>query len=95
MEKVKKRLIEYLAVVRLKELNAEREQKRAESEALEEVAKMKAEASATPTAVSGTTEQSKAVVPFDKDLAQKRQQQTQTASKPRKVNRSVKGPILL
>ncbi|KIM41792.1 hypothetical protein M413DRAFT_445015 [Hebeloma cylindrosporum] len=105
LEKIKKRLIEYLAVVRLKELNAEREvaeeQKRAESLALEEAAKVKApEAEAkpvTPTNASGKTEQSVAVVPFDKDLAQKRQQQNQAASiKSRKVNKkSIKGPILL
>jgi ATP-dependent Lon protease len=103
LEKIKKRLIEYLAVVRLKELNAEREiaeeQKRAESVSLEEAANVKAEAeakSATPTEASGKTEQSSAVVPFDKNLAQKRQQQNQAVSvKPRKVNKSIKGPILL
>jgi len=100
LEKIKKRLIEYLAVVRLKELNAEREiaeeQKRAESMALEGVAKMKAEVPITPTTANEATEQTKAVVPFDKDLAEKRQQQTQPVSKPRKANKkSVKGPILL
>jgi ATP-dependent Lon protease len=104
LEKIKKRLIEYFAVVRLKELNAEREiaeeRKRAESVALEEAAKVKAEAEAksvTPTEASGKTEQqSNAVVPFDKNLAQKRQQQNQAVSvKPRKVNKSIKSPILL
>jgi len=104
LEKIKKRLIEYLAVVRLKELNAEREtaeeQKRAESIALEEAAKIKAEAEAKPVTSAedrGKTEQSNAVVPFDKNLAHKRQQQDQTVSvKPRKVNkRNIKGPILL
>jgi len=103
LEKIKKRLIEYLAVVRLKELNAEREiteeQKRAESVALEEAAKVKAEAEAKPvipTEASGKAEQSKAVVPFDENPAQKRQQQSQAVSvKPRKANKGIKGPILL
>ena len=103
MEKIKKRLIEYLAVVRLKELNAEREiaeeQKRAESVALEEAAKAKAEAEAkpvTPTEASGKEEQNNAVIPFDKNLAQNLQQQNQAVSgKPRKVKKSIKGPILL
>ena len=103
LEKIKKRLIEYLAVVRLKELNAEREnaeeQKRAESLALEEVVKVKAEADAksvTPTEASGKTEQSNAVVPFDKNLAQKQQQNQAVSVRPRKVNKkSIKGPILL
>jgi ATP-dependent Lon protease len=52
LEKFQKRLIEYLVVIRLKELNADREiakeQKRAESVALEETAKVKAEADAKP-----------------------------------------------
>jgi len=67
------------------------EQKRAESVALEEVAKMKAEVPVTSTTASRATEQSRAVVPFNKDLAQKgqQQQQTQTASKPRKANKKV------
>jgi ATP-dependent Lon protease len=104
LEKIKKRLIEYLAVVRLKELNAEREiaeeQKRAESVSLEEAAKVEAEAEAkpvTPTEASGKAEQSNAVVPFDKDLAQNRQQQNHAVSvKPRRVNKKgIKGPILL
>ena len=104
MEKIKKRLIEYLAVVRLKELNAERdiveEQKRTESVALEEAAKVKAEPEAkpvTPTEASGMAEESNVVVPFDKNLAQKRQRQNQGVSViPRKVNKkSIKGPILL
>jgi ATP-dependent Lon protease len=98
LEKIKKRLIEYLAVVRLKELNAEREiaeeQKRTESVALEEVAKVKAEAEAKPVT---PTEESNAIVPSDKNLAQNRQQQNQAVFvKPRRVNKKgIKGPILL
>jgi len=77
LENIRKCLFEYLAVVRPKELNAERkiaQQKPVESVALEEAVKAEAKP-VTPTKAGGMVEQSNAVVPFDKNLAQKRQQQ--------------------
>ncbi|PPQ80330.1 hypothetical protein CVT25_003613 [Psilocybe cyanescens] len=86
LEKIKKRLIEYLAVVRLKELNAEKEaadeQKIVQAAILQEEAKAKAETS-------------KDVVVFDKDLAQKQEKSAVVAPKFRGSKKSVKGPILL
>ena len=77
LKKIKKRLIEYLAVVQLQELNTEREiaeeQKHAVSVALEQAGKVNAESEAkpvTPTEASGKAEQSNAAVPFDKHLAE-------------------------
>jgi len=74
LEKIKKCVIEYPAVVRLKELNAEREiaeeQKRV-SIALEEAPKAEAKP-VMPTEASGKVEQSNVVIPFDKTLGQKR-----------------------
>ncbi|KAF8968849.1 Lon protease C-terminal proteolytic domain-containing protein [Flammula alnicola] len=69
LEKIKKRLIEYLAVVRLKELNAERELFRSRSNT--------------------------AVVPYDKDQAQKATQVAPAKPLARASRRNIKGPILL
>lgn len=84
LEKIKKRLIEYLAVVRLKELNAERE-------ALEEQKRTEAIAAASNAEVKAkdvAKQKSTAVVPYDK------QQNPSQVKKPAS-KKSIKGPILL
>lgn len=89
LEKIKKRLIEYLAVVRLKELNAERE-------ALEELKKADAAAKAkAETEAEGKTEKSTALVPRDKDRVQKSTQISPARPLPRTTKKNIKGPILL
>ncbi|KAF9562898.1 ATP-dependent protease La [Agrocybe pediades] len=107
LEKIKKRLIEYLAVVRLKELNAEKElleeQQRAQAAAAtaaaEAEAKAKAQAEQLAANAEGKTEPSKEVVVFDKDQAQKQQQQVQKPValpvKSRTGKKNIRGPILL
>lgn len=91
LEKIKKRLIEYLAVVRLKELNVERE-------AQEERAKAEAEAAAHASsqahneANASPEENSGALVLRDKSQPETPQVATQIK---RPVKKSVKGPILL
>ncbi|KAF8154157.1 Lon protease C-terminal proteolytic domain-containing protein [Crassisporium funariophilum] len=110
LEKIKKRLIEYLAVVRLKELNAEREA--LEDRKRVEVFEASAKANANPGAAAGEgkkdavkvkskemdmaekIEQSKDVVVYHKDRAQ--QQPFPAPAKPLKSpKKGVKGPILL
>ncbi|KAF8154154.1 Lon protease C-terminal proteolytic domain-containing protein [Crassisporium funariophilum] len=110
LEKIKKRLIEYLAVVRLKELNAEREG--LEDRKRVEVFEASAKANANPGAAAGEEkkdavkvkskemdmaekiEQSKDVVVYHKDRAQ--QQPFPAPAKPLKSpKKGVKGPILL
>jgi ATP-dependent Lon protease len=92
LEKIKKRLIEYLAVVRLKELNAERE-------ALEEQKRIEATAAADAAAKakSGQSPTTTAVVPYDKDQAQKASQTSPAPSKPlpKPTKKNIRGPILL
>ena len=102
LEKIKKRSTEYLAVVRVKELELEREiaeeQKHMESLALEEGARAKAESKTKPvTRPAERQSWAMSLFRFVKNFVQKRQQQNQAVSvKPRKVNRkSIKGPILL
>ncbi|GLB44216.1 putative peptidase S16 family protein [Lyophyllum shimeji] len=94
LEKIKKRLIEYLAVVRLKEMNAEREA-RAEDDRRREQEK---EANAAANAKEATVKKdgNMAVVPYDR-----KQQPPQPVlpAVPGKTGRlgkkGVKGPILL
>ncbi|KAF9472048.1 ATP-dependent protease La [Pholiota conissans] len=98
LEKIKKRLIEYLAVVRLKELNAEKEaledQRKADAAAVAAEAKAKAEADADGNAAGeGTEEKSTAVVPYDPNQAQKLTQIARPL--PRAAKKNIKGPILL
>ncbi|KDR78343.1 hypothetical protein GALMADRAFT_138444 [Galerina marginata CBS 339.88] len=99
LEKIKKRLIEYLAVVRLKELNGEREaeeeRKRAQAEA-EAKAKVDTPGQASEAGVE-KGEQSKEMVVFDKEHAQNRPKGVLPAipARPRGSRKSVKGPILL
>ncbi|TFK71533.1 ATP-dependent protease La [Pluteus cervinus] len=95
LEKIKKRLIEYLAVVRLKEMNAERE-------AQEEERRAKAEAAAATSAPSvpgasaqndGKSGEGKALVVREKNIPLPVQQ---IPTKPlRPTKKPVKGPILL
>ncbi|PPR02300.1 hypothetical protein CVT24_011638 [Panaeolus cyanescens] len=105
LEKIKKRLIEYLAVVRLKQINAEKdaaeERRRAEEAtaaaavaATETDSNEKAKIDAARQAVEDTRKDSnvKDVVLYDKT----RGQQPPAPFPPkRKSNKSVKGPILL
>lgn len=80
LEKIKKRLIEYLAVVRLKELNAQREAVVRDAEAAEVEAK----------AALDDKKDSKS------DEQQGKDQAAQTSHVPPKpLKKSVKGPILL
>lgn len=92
LEKIKKRLIEFLAVVRLKELNAEKEAAEAaaiaQSEAVEGSAKTDGNVNAD------NAVKSKDVVVFDKEAAAQRQVKP-VQPKPRGVKKSIKGPILL
>ncbi|EAU87743.2 ATP-dependent protease La [Coprinopsis cinerea okayama7 len=84
LEKIKKRLIEYLAVVRLKEMNAEKER------LLEEKA----------AAAKADSTEGKEVVLYDKAKAQEQQRAVQTPSpapliQPPRPRKGVRGPILL
>lgn len=90
LEKIKKRLIEYLAVLRLKELNAEREAvaERRTAEAAE------VEAKATLEDKKGTNTKGKELIMHDKDQTP----QTPQVAPPKPLRTSknvVKGPILL
>lgn len=97
LEKIKKRLIEYLAVVRLKELTAEREA------ALSSAASANAiEGKDGKNGNSGAAQgegESKAVVPYNKAQQGQKQQQSRPQVGPTKPGRlgkkGVKGPILL
>lgn len=84
MEKIKKRLIEYLAVVRLKEMNAEKEAREEERKQQTKPADAKDGAEKA---------ESKALVPYQK------QPQPSPQSGPSRPSRlgkkGVKGPILL
>ncbi|KAG6810755.1 hypothetical protein H0H92_010464 [Tricholoma furcatifolium] len=89
LEKIKKRLIEYLAVVRLKELNAEREA------AVDEARRQSETAAAAKDAQEKAAENTdKAVVPYDK-----KRSAPSADPRPGKIARlgkkGVKGPILL
>ncbi|KAF8999813.1 Lon protease C-terminal proteolytic domain-containing protein [Cyathus striatus] len=92
LEKIKKRLIEYLAVVRLKELNAEKEVQEEANREAEEMRKLEA---AKEQEVGG--EDGKEVVLYDKKQSEA---QTQTPGPSmlrsrKRVRKSIKGPILL
>lgn len=100
LEKIKKRLIEYLAVVRLKELNAEREtleeQKRVEAMAVTSAAGT--EIKANPTGeTQKNAEQSTALVPFDKQSTPPPPSKSVQVRRPlpRTNKKNIKGPILL
>ncbi|KJA17866.1 hypothetical protein HYPSUDRAFT_45862 [Hypholoma sublateritium FD-334 SS-4] len=99
LEKIKKRLIEYLAVVRLKELNAEREtleeQKRVEAVAVTSAAGT--EIKANPTGeTQKNEEQSTALVPFDKQTPPPPSKSAQVRRPLPRINKkNIKGPILL
>ena len=85
LEKIKKRLIEYLAVVRLKELNREREEL-AERRATE----IEVKAALEDKKVSKSDEQQQG-----KDLIMHDKNQTPRVAKLRASTKGVKGPILL
>ncbi|KAF9468324.1 Lon protease C-terminal proteolytic domain-containing protein [Collybia nuda] len=87
LEKIKKRLIEYLAVVRLKEMNAEKEVR-------EEEQKHQAKPSDTKAVVAKAEgKESKAVVPYKN---QPRPSPQSGPSQPSRLGKKgVKGPILL
>ncbi|KAG5644270.1 hypothetical protein DXG03_008755 [Asterophora parasitica] len=82
LEKIKKRLIEYLAVVRLKELNAEREAERERDQQQEVDAQAK-------------DEQEKAVVPYDKTQQRTPSPHAGLGKPGRLGKKGIKGPILL
>ncbi|KAH0579627.1 hypothetical protein H2248_002477 [Termitomyces sp. 'cryptogamus'] len=90
LEKIKKRLIEYLAVVRLKELNAERDSR-------EEEARKQSEVKAIEAKDNLADNVDKMVVPYDKNKQQP--SKPSPTSVPVKSGRlgkkGVKGPILL
>ena len=99
LEKIKKRLIEYLAVVRLKELNAEREtleeQKRVEAMAVSSAAGTEIKANPTGEAQK-SSEQSTAVVPFNKQAPPPPSKSVQVGRPPARASKkNIKGPILL
>ncbi|KAG6899475.1 hypothetical protein C0993_009949 [Termitomyces sp. T159_Od127] len=91
LEKIKKRLIEYLAVVRLKELNAERDSR-------EEEAHRQSEAKAIESHDKATDDKDNSVVPYEKNKQQQTPKPSPTSG-PAKAGRlgkkGVKGPILL
>ena len=89
LEKIKKRLIEYLAVVRLKQLNAEREAQAAEEERRREEAAMAAAIAAKRNPESDST----AGKDLQRDL--QLQQPISIPNHPKAAARAVKGPILL
>jgi len=94
-----------LAVVRLKELNAEREQLEEQQRvqataaaAAEAEAKVKSQAERLPAAAEDKMDPSKDVVIFDKDNAQKQQQVQKPIAvsvKPKGGKKNIRGPILL
>ncbi|KAG5339801.1 hypothetical protein C0989_003481 [Termitomyces sp. Mn162] len=90
LEKIKKRLIEYLAVVRLKELNAEHDSR-------EEEARKQSEVKAIEAKDNPADNADKMVVPYDKNKQQP--SKPSPTSVPVKSGRlgkkGVKGPILL
>ncbi|KAG6856051.1 hypothetical protein H0H87_008065 [Tephrocybe sp. NHM501043] len=87
LEKIKKRLIEYLAVVRLKELNVERD---ARAEARQQGA---ANAKPVPDQAENAN---KAVVPYDKNQRRPVSSPDAGRGKPGRLGKKgVKGPILL
>ncbi|KAJ3516310.1 hypothetical protein NLJ89_g1201 [Agrocybe chaxingu] len=88
LEKIKKRLIEYLAVVRLKEMNAEQEAAD-ERQRIEAEAKAKVDTAAKPGPAEQPAKASKEVVLYDKA------QVPQPAKSIRVRKKGVKGPILL
>ncbi|CAA7262193.1 unnamed protein product [Cyclocybe aegerita] len=88
LEKIKKRLIEYLAVVRLKELNAEKEAAE-ERQRIEAEAKAKVDTAAKPGLVEQPAKPSKEVVLYDKSQAPLPAKSIHVRKK------GVKGPILL
>lgn len=97
MEKIKKRLIEYLAVVRLKEMNAERERLEASKRDQKEQGLTNAAVkSQTETADAGKKEDAnvneKAVVPYKAPPVPPVMPPPQ---QPRSKKTNVKGPILL
>lgn len=84
LDKIKKRLIEYLAVVRLKELQAERENQLEAEKAAERTAQLEAKPGVQENTEGLATDQSKALV------------RVKPTSVPRSLRRkTVKGPILL
>ncbi|RDB23965.1 Lon protease 2, peroxisomal [Hypsizygus marmoreus] len=93
LEKIKKRLIEYLAVVRLKEMNAEREAQAEDARRKEEEAKTRQDAKE-----GGDKKDAGAVVPYTGSQQQQPQQsnpQTSLGKPGRLGKKGVKGPILL
>ena len=92
LEKIKKRLIEYLAVVRLKELNAERE---AQEIALKEASQGSQSAKTAPETTSQETKDGKELVAYDKNEQPQLQVQPSLGKPGRKGKKGVKGPILL
>lgn len=97
LDKIKKRLIEYLAVVRLKEINAEREAREAETLAAAE------EAAKNASSADSVGKDANSVVPYDPKSAPistpakvRQSQSTQTPFQPpRPTTNTTKGPILL
>ena len=99
MGKIKRRLIEYLAVVRLKELNAEKERKEEEEKMADQVAMKegegKVEGGEKRSAMTGDVG---ALVPVNKNRNQNQQvvpHQQHPSVRPLSTKRVVKGPILL
>ncbi|KAH6912006.1 ATP-dependent protease La [Coprinopsis sp. MPI-PUGE-AT-0042] len=91
LEKIKKRLIEYLAVLRLKEMKAERERLLEEKEANEEV---KAQHPSADQSKAGA--EANQLVVYDQKKAQEQQQVSPLpVAQPRKPRKGVRGPILL
>ncbi|EDR09375.1 uncharacterized protein LACBIDRAFT_326126 [Laccaria bicolor S238N-H82] len=98
LEKIKKRLIEYLAVVRLKELNAEREAKElAVKEASQESRSAKAaqEARNIEGANAQETKDGKELVAYDKNQQPQPRVQPSLGKPSRNGKKGVKGPIFL
>ncbi|EKM75409.1 hypothetical protein AGABI1DRAFT_80018 [Agaricus bisporus var. burnettii JB137-S8] len=94
LDKIKKRLIEYLAVVRLKEINAERETREAEALASAE------EAAKNASSADSVRKDENSIVPYDpKSASPPKFRQPQTTQTPspsaRPVSNTTKGPILL
>jgi ATP-dependent Lon protease len=94
LEKIKKRLIEYLAVVRLKEMNAEREAKEiALKEASQE--SQSAEARTIEGATAQEVKDGKELVAYDKNQQPQPRVQPSLGKPSRNGKKAVKGPILL
>ena len=92
LEKIKKRLIEYLAVVRLKELNAERE---AQEIALKEASQGSQSEKTAPEETSQETKDGKELVAYDKNEQPQLRVQASLGKSSRNGKKGVKGPILL